>query len=164
MDKFQGENNKPKPLHFRNNTRVYPKVSGLVTWRENCKWYTSLPLFAAGNVILWVSLVSFAGINLWVAPQRVFIAVVRFVIDSVRRRLDTLSYSGFVTENWSSLGNRHTRAFFWVPLFCAFMDAVLKGLGVQRYIIQVPKYVWELLGTPDFTVSQVKENNMPKPK
>jgi hypothetical protein len=23
---------------------VYPKVSGLVTWSENCKWYSSLPL------------------------------------------------------------------------------------------------------------------------
>jgi hypothetical protein len=24
-------------------TRVYPKVSGLATWSENCKWYSSLP-------------------------------------------------------------------------------------------------------------------------
>jgi hypothetical protein len=23
---------------------VYPKVSGLAVWRENCKWYSSLPL------------------------------------------------------------------------------------------------------------------------
>jgi hypothetical protein len=27
-------------------TRVYPKVSGLATWSENCKWYSSLPLGA----------------------------------------------------------------------------------------------------------------------
>jgi hypothetical protein len=26
------------------NTRVYPKVSGLATWSENCKWYSSLLL------------------------------------------------------------------------------------------------------------------------
>jgi hypothetical protein len=26
--------------------RVYPKVSGLATWSENCKWYSSLPLGA----------------------------------------------------------------------------------------------------------------------
>jgi hypothetical protein len=26
--------------------RVYPKVSGLATWRKNCKWYSSLPLGA----------------------------------------------------------------------------------------------------------------------
>jgi hypothetical protein len=25
-------------------TRVYPKVSGLAAWSENCKWYSSLPL------------------------------------------------------------------------------------------------------------------------
>jgi hypothetical protein len=30
-------------------TRVYPKVSGLTAWSENCKWYSSLPL---GAVIL----------------------------------------------------------------------------------------------------------------
>jgi len=24
--------------------RVYPKVPGLATWSENCKWYSSLPL------------------------------------------------------------------------------------------------------------------------
>jgi hypothetical protein len=27
-------------------TRVYPKVSGLAVWSENCKWYSSLPLDA----------------------------------------------------------------------------------------------------------------------
>jgi hypothetical protein len=27
-------------------TRVYPKVSGLAAWSENCKWYSSLPLDA----------------------------------------------------------------------------------------------------------------------
>jgi len=25
---------------------VYPKVSGLTAWSENCKWYSSLPLGA----------------------------------------------------------------------------------------------------------------------
>jgi hypothetical protein len=42
--------------------------------------------------ILWVSLVRFAAITLCVAPQRVFIVVVYFVIDSVRKFLDTPSY------------------------------------------------------------------------
>jgi len=28
-------------------TRVYSKVSGLATWSENFKWYSSLPLDAA---------------------------------------------------------------------------------------------------------------------
>jgi hypothetical protein len=26
------------------HTRVYPKVTGLAAWSENCKWYSSLPL------------------------------------------------------------------------------------------------------------------------
>jgi len=43
--------------------------------------------------ILWVSLVSFASIILCVASQRVFVVdVVYFVIDSVRKLLDTPSY------------------------------------------------------------------------
>jgi hypothetical protein len=42
--------------------------------------------------ISWVSLVSFAAITLCVASQRVFIIVVYFVIDSVRKLLDTSSY------------------------------------------------------------------------
>jgi hypothetical protein len=41
--------------------------------------------------ILWVSLVSFAAIILCVASQRVFV-VVYFVIDSVRKILDTPAY------------------------------------------------------------------------
>jgi hypothetical protein len=38
------------PGHFRTyshrdiHKRIYPKVSGLVAWSENCKWYSSLPL------------------------------------------------------------------------------------------------------------------------
>jgi hypothetical protein len=42
--------------------------------------------------ILWVSLVSFAATILRVASQRVFIVIVYFVIDSVRKLLDTPSY------------------------------------------------------------------------
>jgi hypothetical protein len=40
--------------------------------------------------ILWVCLVSVAAITLYVASQQVFIIVVYFVIDSVRKLLDTL--------------------------------------------------------------------------
>jgi hypothetical protein len=69
------------------NVRMYPKVSGLAAWSENCKWYSCI-------AILWVSLVKFAAITLCVPSQRVFIvAVVYFVIDSVRKLLDTPSYS-----------------------------------------------------------------------
>jgi hypothetical protein len=43
--------------------------------------------------LLLVSLVSFAAITLCVASERVFIVVVYFVIDSVRKLSDTPSYS-----------------------------------------------------------------------
>jgi hypothetical protein len=42
--------------------------------------------------ILCVSLVIFAAMTLYVASRRVFIVVVYFVFDSVRKLLDTLSY------------------------------------------------------------------------
>jgi len=35
-----------KNITVTTNTRVYPKVSRLATWSENCKWYSSLPLGA----------------------------------------------------------------------------------------------------------------------
>jgi hypothetical protein len=31
---------------FTSRRRVYPKVSGLAAWSENCKWYGFLPLGA----------------------------------------------------------------------------------------------------------------------
>jgi hypothetical protein len=33
-------------LKHPQSTRVYPKVSGLAAWSENCNWYSSLPLDA----------------------------------------------------------------------------------------------------------------------
>jgi hypothetical protein len=47
--------------------------------------------------ILWINLVSFAATTLCVASQQVFIVVsVYFVIDSVRKLLDTSSYTEIV--------------------------------------------------------------------
>jgi hypothetical protein len=41
-------------------TRVYPKVSGLIAWSENCKWYSSLPLDAVVSLfcesVSWILL------------------------------------------------------------------------------------------------------------
>jgi hypothetical protein len=34
------------PMSLRLHTRVYPKVSGLAAWRENCKSYSTLPIGA----------------------------------------------------------------------------------------------------------------------
>jgi hypothetical protein len=33
--------------YYCRNMRMYPEVSGLAAWSENCKWYSSLPLGAA---------------------------------------------------------------------------------------------------------------------
>jgi hypothetical protein len=46
--------------------------------------------------ILWVSLVNFAAITLCVTSQWVFIVVVCFIIDSVRKLLDTPSYNKYI--------------------------------------------------------------------
>jgi hypothetical protein len=35
-----------RKLKEQGYTRVYPKVSGLAAWSENCKWYSFLPLGA----------------------------------------------------------------------------------------------------------------------
>jgi hypothetical protein len=72
-------------------TGEYPKVSGLAACSENCKWYSSLPLGAVVSLFCESVLVSFVAITLCVASQRVLI-VVYFVIDSVRKLLDTPSY------------------------------------------------------------------------
>jgi hypothetical protein len=51
--------------------------------------------------VLWVSLVSFVAITFCVASQRVFIVVsIYFVIDSVRKLLDTPSYFFFSRPQW----------------------------------------------------------------
>jgi hypothetical protein len=60
-----------------------PQMVGLFATRCSC------------IAILRISLVSFASITLCVASQRVFVVVVvvvYFVIDSLRKLLDTLSY------------------------------------------------------------------------
>jgi hypothetical protein len=36
----------PLFTYYIRHKRVYPKVSGMATWSENCKWYSSLPLGA----------------------------------------------------------------------------------------------------------------------
>jgi hypothetical protein len=67
--------------------------------------------------ILWVSLVSFAAITLWRGQKRVIPKVsVYFIIDSVRKLLDTPSYFIF---GWKLkpevLGRRHGAYFIITP-------------------------------------------------
>jgi hypothetical protein len=73
-------------------TRVYPKVSGLAAWSDNCKWYSSLHQAQLYRYFVNQS-IEFCRHNLCVTSERVFIfVVVYFVIDSVRKLLDTPSY------------------------------------------------------------------------
>jgi hypothetical protein len=48
--KFRNRCNKERRIKKKKHliwyTRVYPKVSGLASWSENCKWYSSMPLGA----------------------------------------------------------------------------------------------------------------------
>jgi hypothetical protein len=37
--------------HSLPSTRVYPQVSGLAAWSENCKWYSSLSLCAVVSLL-----------------------------------------------------------------------------------------------------------------
>jgi hypothetical protein len=71
-------------------TRVYPRVSWLAAWSENCNC-RALCHYVQFIAIFWVSLLSFAAISLCVASRRMFIIVADFVMDSVRKLLDTLS-------------------------------------------------------------------------
>jgi hypothetical protein len=72
------------------HTTLYPKVSGLAALERDLRMVQLSVTRCSCIAILWVSLVSFAAITLYVASQRVF--VVYFVIDSVRKILDTPSY------------------------------------------------------------------------
>jgi len=55
--------------------RVYPKVSRLAAWSQNCQWYQLSATRCSFIAVLRVSLVSFAAITLCVASQRVFSVV-----------------------------------------------------------------------------------------
>jgi hypothetical protein len=73
---------------------VYPKVSGLAAWSENCKMVELSATRCSYIAILWVSLMRSAAMTIYVASQRVIPNMsVYFFIDSVRKLLVTLSYT-----------------------------------------------------------------------
>jgi len=39
-----------RALSTHTTTKLYPKVSGLAEWSENCKWYSSLLLGAVASL------------------------------------------------------------------------------------------------------------------
>jgi hypothetical protein len=79
--------------HSLRYTKVYPKVSGLAAWSENCKWYSSLPLvqlyryFASQSSELCRNnpLCCFS-------TSQYQKAGIYFIIDSVRKLFDIPSY------------------------------------------------------------------------
>jgi hypothetical protein len=82
--------------------------------------------------ILCVILVSFAAIMICVASQRMFIVVsVYFVIDSVRKRLDTLSYGvGLVFE----------KALDWIPTVATYLKIkIIKYVSICVGLIPQPR-------------------------
>jgi hypothetical protein len=75
--------------------------------------------------ILWVNLASFASITLCVASQRVFIVVVvYFVIDSVRKLLDTSSYVCMCM---------YVCTFFMTHFFC--FEKQQRGEGLNKWTL-----------------------------
>jgi hypothetical protein len=74
--------------------------------------------------ILWVSLVSLAAITLCIASQRVFIVVVYFIMDSVRKLLDTPS------QAYSVKVRREAAASMFQP-FLPFCSAGLQSASVS---------------------------------
>jgi len=66
--------------------------------------------------ILWVSLVSFTAIILFVASQRVFVFVVCFVIDSVRKLLDAPWH---ISEFASRVKKKSFRILVWIAVYPA---------------------------------------------
>jgi hypothetical protein len=75
---------------FLKRTKVYPKF---LDWPPGARTANNTAVTRCScTATLWVSLVSFAAITLCVASQWVIVFIVYFVIDSVRKLLDTPSY------------------------------------------------------------------------
>jgi hypothetical protein len=68
---------------------VYPKVSGLAAWSENCKWYSSLPLGAVVSLFCHHN-------PLCCFSTTVYCCKCIFRYDLVRKILDTPSYYSYV--------------------------------------------------------------------
>jgi hypothetical protein len=81
--------------------------------------------------ILWVSLVSFAAVTLYVASQRVFIVVsIYFVVDSVRKLMDTSSYFRVCTK-----GLYQDHYDYYIFFFNVNIDRIILSVeNMHRYL------------------------------
>jgi hypothetical protein len=89
--------------------------------------------------ILWVSLVNFAAITLCVASQQVFIVVVYFLIDSVRKLLDTPSYTHNINISCcvTQVSVSNMNSFLFYIVLCDFHSSCWFPRGWQ--LVQLPR-------------------------
>jgi hypothetical protein len=94
--------------------------------------------------ISWVILVSFGAITLFVASQRLFVVVAYFVIDSVRKLLDTPSYTCKACQSnvntFSAINNLNTPFFSW-----GSPDRCLLGITPSLTLPTAVALQWTLL-------------------
>jgi hypothetical protein len=84
------------------DTREYPKSFRTCHLKREQKMVQLCAPRCSCITILWVTLVSFAAITLCAASQRGFV-VVYFVMDSVRKLLDTPSYAFTTFKSYGSM-------------------------------------------------------------
>jgi len=92
--------------------------------------------------ILWISLVRFAAINLCVASQRMFIVVVYFVMDSVRKLMDTPSYTDWLCSDWHSSWASSVPRITWSTVFVLnpFWSNLMPLFTIVSLLLLVAKY------------------------
>jgi hypothetical protein len=101
---------------------VYPKVSGLAAWSENCKWYSFLPLCSVVSLFCEF----FCHHNLFCCFSTC-VYCCYFVIDSVRKLLDTPSYN---RKNGSTVVEPIASAVTSVPCVQG-----LSGIASRRQLV-----------------------------
>jgi hypothetical protein len=93
------------------STKVYPKVSGLTSCRENCKWCGSLPLGAVVSLFCWSS--EFCRHNpLCCFSTSVYCSKRIFRYDSVWKLLDTPSLVTELRTGQHGFDSRQRPGFF----------------------------------------------------
>jgi hypothetical protein len=108
--------------------------------------------------ILWVSLVSFTNITLCVASQRAFIVVSLFFIDSVRKLLDTPSYTYSAhAQWWASSPVLFTKYYYGHQVRHYMMSGACSTHGGDKKCLQdCGRRSWSAEGTTCKTLAQMR--------